>query len=240
MESTFAAAAAALTSEAKIAICAEDAAWRTELRSRLEEANLQVIATAAGIEELLDQPPEARPDYVMLAAKRPHRDLSEAISALRSELGRVSVILVSERAREGEARRAVEQGADAVVLVDDLDRALLPVLLAVQAGHVTVPRQTRHELGRAVLTTREKQILGLVVVGLTNAQIASKLYLAESTIKSHLSSAFAKLGVSSRYEAVGVILDPERGRGLGVLTMPPERITATGAVAPRVAPKVPS
>ena len=66
------------------------------------------------------------------------------------------------------------------------------------------------------LTTREKQILALVITGLTNAQIAGRLFLAESTIKSHLSSAFSKLGVSSRYEAATVILDSERGGGLGI------------------------
>ena len=66
------------------------------------------------------------------------------------------------------------------------------------------------------LTTREKQILMLVVTGLTNSQIAAELFLAESTVKGHLSSAFSKLGVSSRSEAAAVILDPERGRGLGI------------------------
>ncbi len=66
------------------------------------------------------------------------------------------------------------------------------------------------------LTTREKQALALMVTGLTNAQIAGRLFLAESTVKSHLSSAFSKLGVASRYEAATVILDPERGSGLGI------------------------
>ena len=66
------------------------------------------------------------------------------------------------------------------------------------------------------LTTREKETLALSSRGLTNAQIALKLFLAESTVKSHLSSAFSKLGVSSRYEAATVILDPDRGSGLGI------------------------
>ena len=56
--------------------------------------------------------------------------------------------------------------------------------------------------------------------GLTNAQIAGKLFLAESTVKSHLSSSFTKLGVSSRYEAATLILDPERGRRLGFRELP--------------------
>ncbi len=56
-------------------------------------------------------------------------------------------------------------------------------------------------------------------MGMTNAAIAGQLYLAESTVKSHLSSAFAKLGVASRSEAATVILDP-RSAGLGILTIP--------------------
>ena len=60
--------------------------------------------------------------------------------------------------------------------------------------------------------------------GCTNAQIADELFLAESTVKSHLSSAFSKLGVSSRNEAATMILDPDRGRGLGIAKIAPERI----------------
>jgi DNA-binding NarL/FixJ family response regulator len=62
---------------------------------------------------------------------------------------------------------------------------------------------------------------------LTNSQIASELFLAESTVKSHLSSAFAKLGVSSRSEAVAVILDPERGPGLGIGLVRPDLVART-------------
>jgi DNA-binding NarL/FixJ family response regulator len=57
-------------------------------------------------------------------------------------------------------------------------------------------------------------------MGMTNAEIAAKLFLAESTVKSHLSSAFAKLGVASRSEAAAVILDSRTGVGLGILTIP--------------------
>jgi DNA-binding NarL/FixJ family response regulator len=56
------------------------------------------------------------------------------------------------------------------------------------------------------------------VMGFTNAGIAKKLFLAESTVKSHLSSAFTKLGVRSRHEAAALLSDPQQ-RGLGVLTI---------------------
>jgi predicted transcriptional regulator len=52
-----------------------------------------------------------------------------------------------------------------------------------------------------------------------NSQIAERLFLSESTVKSHLSSAFGKLGVRSRNEAVNLILDSERGLGMGILAL---------------------
>ena len=73
-----------------------------------------------------------------------------------------------------------------------------------------------------MLSAREKQILGLVVMGLMNSEIAARLFLAESTVKSHLSSAFRKLGVRSRTEASELILDPERGLGTGILAISEE------------------
>jgi two-component system response regulator DesR len=121
-------------------------------------------------------------------------------------------------------RRAVELGVDGLVLNDDGEEALVAVVAAVCAGQVSVPGGHRGEIMVRPLTTRERQILALMITGLTNAQIAAKLFLAESTVKSHLSSAFGKLGVSSRYEAATVILDPDRGRALGIRHVRPDRI----------------
>ena len=135
---------------------------------------------------------------------------------IRSKLEKTATVLVCRSARGTELRRALEQGVDGVVLRDDADQALVAVVEVVCVGQVSVPSGQRGEVRAQPLTTREKQILALVVTGLTNAQIAGRLFLAESTIKSHLSSAFTKLGVSSRYEAATVILDPERGSRLGM------------------------
>jgi DNA-binding NarL/FixJ family response regulator len=62
-----------------------------------------------------------------------------------------------------------------------------------------------------VFSHRERQVLALLVRGLGNRQIASHLFLAESTVKSHLSSAFQKLGVRSRKEAAALLMDPDEG-----------------------------
>ena len=68
-------------------------------------------------------------------------------------------------------------------------------------------------------------------MGYSNSQIADQLFLAESTVKSHLSSAFGKLGVRSRNEAVHLILDPERGLGMGILALGGEPIADSAAEA---------
>ena len=114
-------------------------------------------------------------------------------------------------------RRLLDCGADGIVLDSQLEGALAGTLAAVQSGQVAVPREMMNR-GQAPLSFREKQILGLVVMGFTNAGIASKLFLAESTVKSHLSSAFTKLGVHSRHEAAALLADPQQ-MGLGVLTI---------------------
>jgi len=116
-----------------------------------------------------------------------------------------------------EVRAALTAGAAGVVLLSDLDDALDPCLRAVRAGQTCVPRAHWQQIEPPALSAREKQILGLVVMGYMNGQIAEQLFLAESTVKSHLSSAFGKLGVRSRNEAVNLILNPERGLGMGIL-----------------------
>jgi DNA-binding NarL/FixJ family response regulator len=82
-----------------------------------------------------------------------------------------------------------------------------------------VPRSLGLHIARPALSYRERQILGLVVLGFTNGDIAGRLHLAESTVKSHLSSAFAKLGVSSRREAAAMISDADGGLGPGILAI---------------------
>jgi DNA-binding NarL/FixJ family response regulator len=109
-----------------------------------------------------------------------------------------------------------------------LGESLMPTLEAVRSGQVAVPRVEARQVEAASLSTREKQILGLVVMGCMNGDIAERLVVAESTVKSHLSSAFAKLGVKSRNEAVDLIVDSRRGLGIGILGIGGETIEPRG------------
>jgi DNA-binding NarL/FixJ family response regulator len=132
--------------------------------------------------------------------------------------------VVCDRIRPGELRQALAAGIGGVVLSDGLEERLVPCLGAIASGQVCVPRAQAGQVDAASLSARERQILGLVVMGYMNSEIAEQLVVAESTVKSHLSSAFAKLGVKSRHEAADLILDAERGLGMGILAIGGEPI----------------
>jgi DNA-binding NarL/FixJ family response regulator len=141
------------------------------------------------------------------------------VRQLRESLAETPVAVVCAELRPGELRTALAAGVSGIVLEQRLDTNLLPCLRAVLSGQVCVPRAEARQVDPARLSPREKQILGLVVMGYMNGEIGKRLFVAESTVKSHLSSAFSKLGVSSRTEAVELILDPERGLGTGILSL---------------------
>jgi DNA-binding NarL/FixJ family response regulator len=152
------------------------------------------------------------------------RAVGRELDRLRATIGEAPIVIVCSAIRPGELRVALAAGADAVVLEDELAATLGPSLAAVRAGQVCVPRRHARQVEPAALSAREKQILGLVVMGYMNGQIAERLFVAESTVKSHLSSAFGKLGVRSRNEAVDLILDSERGLGMGILGLSGEPV----------------
>jgi len=155
------------------------------------------------------------PDAVVI-----HEPVPERPAALKHRLGGPkAVVLAGAPAGRNEARALIAQGADAVLLEEDVP-ALVP--LAVRAtleGLVVLSASLAAAVERPPLTPREKQILALVVMGYTNREIADQLVLAESTVKSHLFSAFRRLGVRTRSEAVALITDPDRGLGSGILTI---------------------
>jgi two-component system NarL family response regulator len=108
-------------------------------------------------------------------------------------------------------RRVLLAGATGIVSDDDLETTLVATARATLAGQLTVPIALSRQIAPRPLSHREKEILALVTLGQTNREIAQTLFLAESTVKTHLSSAFRKLDTRSRSEAVTRVLDPENG-----------------------------
>jgi DNA-binding NarL/FixJ family response regulator len=154
--------------------------------------------------------------------------LSGELERLARSVQGIPVIAVCDEIERWGVRAALSAGAGGLVRLGDLQSALAPSVTAVLAGQACVPRAYWRQIDPPALSSREKQILGLVVMGFTNGQIAQQLFLAESTVKSHLSSAFGKLGVRSRNAAVSLILDPDSNLGMGILSLGGEPIAVQG------------
>jgi DNA-binding NarL/FixJ family response regulator len=190
-----------------------------DLGELLEAAGIPVpeVLTAPG--QLSRDAPAARAPGIVVVLCDPH-DGDQEIRQIVEYRPQARPVVVSETSAPAVIRRGVNSGAAGFVRLDEATTALVPTVRAVAAGQLVIPFGRRKESIPETLTTREKQILSLVVMGLRNREIAAKLYVAESTVKSHLSSAFSKLGVGSRNEATALILDPRAGVGMGILTIP--------------------
>lgn len=125
---------------------------------------------------------------------------------VRRELA-LAIVIVSPPATATGVRRGLDAGADAIVFEPLIESTLAVTVSAVGSGQAVVPRELRASVQRPTLSHRERQVLTYVCEGLTNSQIAEQLFLSESTVKSHLSSAFAKFGVRSRREAAALFLE---------------------------------
>jgi DNA-binding NarL/FixJ family response regulator len=130
-----------------------------------------------------------------------------ALRRLRRNHSVPAIVVVSPRSTATAVRRTLDAGADALVFEPEIEAALAACVRAVESGQSVVPRKLRAGVERPNLSHRERQVLNLVCEGQTNAEIAEALFLAESTIKSHMASIFTKLGVHSRKEAGAAYLD---------------------------------
>ena len=171
------------------------------------------------------------PSLVVITSSKTGRALVNTVSRFSEQDFVGMTILVCDHAGPLDVRLLLQAGVRGIVLREQMAETLLPAVAAVASGQVCVP--TRDVIGaeRPVLSIREKQVMGLVAMGLMNIEIAERLFLAESTVKSHLSSAFGKLGVRSRHEAVELLLNPASGLGLGILSLDAEAIPAGASVA---------
>jgi len=184
-----------------------EATWLAELLAR------HGIAPVAGVLPLSSacQLTAEVLDAVVLATDPNESEAMSAVRSIRRRTADVGIVVVGPDDGGLRGRVAVNAGADAFVAETDASRALVPAVHAVMAGLVCVPRRHRRRVAKPTFSHREKEVMQLLVVGLTNRQIAQRLHLAESTVKSHVASAFSKLGVRSRKDAAAVLLDPAEG-----------------------------
>ena len=205
--------------DAALAVVAADQLSSRRIASTLGDAGLTASLVCSSVDQLLAQPAAAALDAVVLAIDPSRPEGLAAVRKLVKELGKSRVVVVSVAVLGAGVRSALSAGASAFVAEARLESTLAVATRAALSGQVSLPRELHRCAVRPAFSHREKQVLALVVRGLGNRQIAGRLFLSESTVKSHLASAFQKLGVRSRKEAATVLLDPEEGLGASILSV---------------------
>jgi DNA-binding NarL/FixJ family response regulator len=194
---------------------------RSGLRALLDqEADIRVVGEAEDGEQAVKMATELQPDLVLMDIKLPKMDGIEATRQIKEGNGDVEVLVLSAYEDDESVFQAIQAGASGYVLKDITPSNLVRAIRAVQAGMSTVhPGITRKLLERISLmsrartpgaapihsdglTAREVEILVGVSKGLSSRELAAKLFVSESTVKSHLRTIYRKIGVRDRSQAV--------------------------------------
>ena len=158
---------------------------------------------------------ELQPDVILMDMVMPDMNGAMATRKIRAQFPKVQVIALTSFKEEELVKSALEAGAIGYLLKDVTADELVKAIRAAHAGRATLSPEAAQVLVHAAsqpptpghdLTERERVVLALMVEGLNNTQIAGRLVISPSTIKSHVSSILSKLGVASRTEAVALAL----------------------------------
>jgi DNA-binding NarL/FixJ family response regulator len=184
---------------------------------------IELLATASDGEEALALTAEHGPDVVLMDLRMPRMDGIEATSRLRERYPDVHVIALTTYADDESVLGALRAGARGYLTKDASSQDIRSAILTVAAGdaaldpavqahvvaalagdgaHVAGPGPSTTPQLPDELTPREAEVLALIAEGLTNAEIAERLVVSPTTVKSHINHLFAKAGLRDRTQAV--------------------------------------
>ncbi|MEU7391103.1 response regulator [Streptomyces tanashiensis] len=193
--------------------------------------DISVVGEAGDGREALDLVERLVPDVALVDLRMPVMDGVEATAAITAGPARTRVLILTTYDTDVEIERAVEAGAVGYLLKDTTADQLAEAVRAAARGETVLAPRVAERLvalmrrpAPVVLTARERDVLGAVADGLSNAEIGRRLIIAEATVKTHLLRVFAKLDVSDRTHAVVVALE----RGLLTRREPPRGAGGAG------------
>jgi DNA-binding NarL/FixJ family response regulator len=205
----------------RVLIAHTHAPTRAGIRLALERSGLSLCAEAADADGAVEAALRERPDVCLIEVGIPGSGIA-ATARIRAKLSTTAVVALGSTRRHGDVFDALRAGA-AGFLPRDMDPArLADVVLGVAHGEAALPRRLvarlieeyRNDQHRRVplagelgvdLTTREWEVLDLLRVGLSTAQIAKRLFISHVTVRRHIGTVVRKLGVQTRADAIRLI-----------------------------------
>ena len=200
----------------RVAIADDHRLMLDGIKRALETApDIEVVGEAMSGDEMLALLPKVNPDVVILDLRMPNGDGLDTLTRIRQDHPGMKVIILSMFEDSEHIDQALKRGADGYVVKSinplDLPSTIRQVVEGAvhlrgaatggtggDGAHDPAPRPSS---GIDVLTEREVTILRLVAEGLSNLDIANRLFVTEQTVKFHLSNIYRKLGVGNRTEA---------------------------------------
>jgi DNA-binding NarL/FixJ family response regulator len=198
-------------------VTADDQALiRDALRTIVDrEPDLEMVGEGVDGDTALAAVREHRPDVVLMDIRMPGRDGIEATRAVLAEPDPPKVLMLTTFDLDEYVHACLRAGASGFLLKDSQPAAIVAAVRAAHAGDATLsPAVTQRLISSYVaspapdaalpvaLTEREVDVLRAIARGLSNAEVARELYVGESTVKTHVASILAKLGVRDRLQAV--------------------------------------
>lgn len=186
------------------------------VKSRYPVLNLGLAHTLQGAFRVHggEEPPDSDCCHYVVVYADSQKDLFSSLKFARERYSEAKLVIFSLTMDLALAREALRSGARGFIHGAMHPGQVLQAMYAVRKGELAAPRELLGFLFQPAntanvkgLTTRQQEVVGLAAEGLSNLQIAQRLYLSESSVKQHLRAAFKLLGVKSRTEAAKVLLD---------------------------------
>ena len=199
-----------MAAKEKILVVDDEPSIRKYLQTLLEVEGFDVETLSSGPEAIEKVNRGDRPDFIILDVLMPEMSGIECILAIRSEFPNARIIVLTTYPGDVQVLRALKAGARGYLLKGQVNRDLPEVIRAVHSGQKRIPPEIAIALAEHTaeddLSSREIEVLRLIAAGNANKEIASKLCIAEETVKSHVTNILAKLHANDRTHAVTTAL----------------------------------